>query len=327
MGKKLAWTVALLALVSLGFLAGIGIGRRRSNAPTSVSSTTPSPSRGVGLPGKSEAPANPSGGRPGDVEGPLWGKEERDPVSLDREETADRRQGTVPREPRDPAGADDPSLLLARGGQTFKISGKVSFPGPAPTVKRNRSLAADPLCSALHAEPPDRDDFVVSPQGGVRWALVFIQSGLGGRHFDPPAEPVLIDQVGCTYVPHVAGVMVGQSLVFRNSDPLLHNVHGFPFVNREFNFGQPRGTVNALKFAAPEVMVKVACDIHPFMSAWIGVLDHPFFAVTDGFGNFAISDVPAGKYTIAAWHEKLRFMDQKLVLTRDHRVEFSGLMK
>jgi hypothetical protein len=100
-----------------------------------------------------------------------------------------------------------------------------------------------------------------------------------------------------------------------------------PFLNKEFNIGQPRGALSSVKLASPEVMVKVVCNIHPFMSAWVGVLEHPFFAVTDALGNFAINELPAGKYTIAVWHEKLEAPDQEIVVTRARRVEFGCILR
>ena len=328
MRKKLAWTAAVGVFVALGFFAAIVIGGRRANHPGMASSPDRKPPAGEALSRVAESPGVRSGRPGGDSEAPVFGKNERNPALPVRLDGPDRREERVPREPRAAAGLEDPSPVLAGGGLAFKISGKVSFGGPAPKVKLNRQMASDPMCAMLHAEPPPKDDFVVSPEGGVRWAFVYIKKGLEGRLFHPPAEPVTIQQEGCTYAPHVAGVMVGQALIFHNSDPLLHNVHGLPFVNKEFNFGQPRGALNRMKPTSSEIMVKVICDIHPWMGAWVGVLDHPFFAVTDGFGNFTLDDVPAGKYTLAVWHEKLRFTDQELLLTRDHLVDFSSaLMK
>jgi plastocyanin len=199
--------------------------------------------------------------------------------------------------------------------KTFTVSGTLKFVGPVPEPKVNKAMNGDQACCALHPDKlPNKDDLVIDAAGGVRWAFVYIKKGLEGKQFDPPAEPVLIDQVGCTYTPHMAGAMVGQTVNFRNSDPLSHNVHGLPFSNKEFNFGQVKGSVNAVKFASQEVPVKVKCDIHPWMGSWIGVLEHPFFAVSDAEGKFEIKNLPPGNYVLGVWHEKLQAPDQNLVV-------------
>jgi hypothetical protein len=202
-------------------------------------------------------------------------------------------------------------LLPAAADETFTVSGTVKLDGPVPGLKLNKALAGDPPCCVLHKETPPREDSVLSASGGVRWAFVYIKKGLEGKTFDVPARPLLLDQVGCLYTPHVTGAIVGQVVNFRNSDPMSHNVHGLPFSNKEFNFGQPPGSVNTVKFSTPEIMVKVKCDVHPWMATWIGVLEHPFYAVTDAEGKFEIKNLPPGTYTLGIWHEGLQTLDQK----------------
>jgi plastocyanin len=202
-------------------------------------------------------------------------------------------------------------LLPAATDETFKVSGTVKLDGAVPAAKLNKALGGDPACCALHKDLPARDDLVVNPLGGVKWAFVYVKKGLEGQTFDPPAQPVQLDQVGCVYAPHVTGARVGQVVQFKNSDPMGHNVHGLPFSNKEFNFGQPPGSLNTVKFTTPEVMVKVKCDVHPWMGTWIGVLDHPFFAVTDAEGKFEIKNLHPGTYTLGIWHEGLQTLDAK----------------
>jgi hypothetical protein len=150
-------------------------------------------------------------------------------------------------------------------------------------------MAADPKCAARHETPPAAEDLVVDREGRVRWAFAYVKSGLQGR----------------MYRPHVFGIQVGQPLVVRNGDDLLHNVHLLPVSNPERNFGQPSfGLEETLRFAAAEVMVPIRCDVHPWMSAWAGVLDHPFFAVTDELGGYAITGLPAGRYVVEVRHER-----------------------
>lgn len=166
-------------------------------------------------------------------------------------------------------------------------------------------MDADPGCALLHAEPPLSEEIRVGPDLGLRWAFVYVKEG--ARPSPPPRAPAFLAQAGCLYRPHVLGVQVGQPLAIVNEDPLLHNVHVLPFANREFNFVPPTQGLEARRiFRSPEVMIRVVCDVHPWMRAWIGVLDHPYFAVTDAEGAYALPELAAGLYTVEAWHEAYR---------------------
>jgi plastocyanin len=186
------------------------------------------------------------------------------------------------------------------------ISGTVKVKGE--TKKRKKiKMDADPKCAAMHAEPPLMEDIVVDANGHVQWALVYVKKGAEGKKpTDAPAQ-AMINQTGCHYEPHVLGIQVGQDLIVRNSDELLHNIHALPFSNKEFNFGQPtKGLEEKKQFTTAEFNppVKVKCDVHPWMGAWIGVFDHGFFAVTGADGKYAIpGGLPDGKYTVEVWHE------------------------
>ena len=136
--------------------------------------------------------------------------------------------------------------------------------------------------------------------------FVYVKDGLGTYSFDAPTETRTIDQKDCRYHPHVFGVRVGQPVEIMNSDPTLHNIHALPKDNAEFNNGQPiQGMKMTHTFTAKEVMVPFKCDVHGWMNAYVGVVDHPFFAVTDKDGKFVLKGLPPGTYTIEAWHEKL----------------------
>ena len=145
--------------------------------------------------------------------------------------------------------------------------------------------------------------------------FVYVKDGLGNYVYDTPTEAARIDQKECRYHPHVFGMRVGQPLEILNSDPTLHNIHALPKANAEFNNGQPiQGMKMTHTFDKPEVMVPFKCDVHGWMNAYVGVLDHPYFAVTDKDGKFELKDVPAGTYTIEAWHEKGGAMTQSVTL-------------
>ena len=184
------------------------------------------------------------------------------------------------------------------------ISGTVKIKGE-PKKRKKIKMDADPKCAALHADAPMMDDIVVDGNGNVQWAFVYVKKGAEGKKPTEAPAHAVINQVGCRYEPHVLGVVVGQDLIVKNSDDLLHNIHALPFSNKEFNFGQPtKGLEEKKKFTTQEVMVKVKCDVHPWMSAWIGVVDHGFFAVSGADGKYAIpGGLSDGKYTVEVWHE------------------------
>ena len=183
------------------------------------------------------------------------------------------------------------------------LSGRVSFEGTAPE-NRPVQVSSDPACVRANAGGLTFENYIVK-DGGLDNVFVYVKDGLGQYYFEVPTEPVKIDQQGCRYVPHVLGVQVGQPLEVGNSDETTHNVHALPDTNREFNFAQyVKGQKTVQTFTAAEVMVPFKCDLHGWMNAFIGVVAHPYFAVTADGGKFEIRNLPPGKYTIEAWHEK-----------------------
>jgi plastocyanin len=196
------------------------------------------------------------------------------------------------------------------------VKGKVTFAGDPPQ-RRQIQMSADPKCEA--ANPGGRLGDVYLVNGGTfQNVFVYVKDGLAGKTFPVPAQPVEIDQKGCMYVPHVLGIMVGQELVIKNGDDTLHNVHALPEKSKQFNNAMPmKDMVIKKKFTAPEVMVRFKCDVHPWMSAFIGVLDHPFYAVSGADGTFEIKNLPAGSYTIEAWHEAAGTQTQQVTVTDD----------
>jgi plastocyanin len=194
------------------------------------------------------------------------------------------------------------------------VSGKIVLEGEAPKPAR-LNLGADEDCKEMHEGPIFSEQVVVGEGGGLQNVFVYIKSGLEGKSFAPSSEVVKIDQVGCIYKPHVVGVQIGQTLRVTNSDPTLHNVHPLPRVNAEFNKSQAAGAGPLdSTFDKVELMIPVKCNIHPWMRAYINVVDNPFFAVTGADGSFTIRGLPAGEYTIEAAHEKFGTTDAKVIV-------------
>ena len=194
------------------------------------------------------------------------------------------------------------------------LTGKVLFEG-APPANPVIKMASDPACSSANKGDVLSERYVVT-DGGLDNVFVYIKDGLGNKYlFDTPTEPVKIDQKGCHYVPHVLGIRTTQPLEIVNSDATMHNVHGMPETNREFNFGQPvPGMKNTVTFTAPEVLIPFKCDVHSWMNAYVGVVDHPYFAVSGNGGKFELRTIPPGTYTIEAVHEKLGRQSQSVTL-------------
>jgi plastocyanin len=205
-----------------------------------------------------------------------------------------------------PPPAPVPAGKTVDAATAGSIGGRVSFAGPAP-LRATLKVDADPAC-VTHAGPnPQSDATLVGADGSLQNAFVWIKEGLDPAYsFAVPAEPVLLDQKGCVYTPRVIGIRTGQALEVVNNDATLHNVHALPRINQEFNFGQPiQGRRDRKTFTAPEVMVRFMCNVHNWMAAYVGVVAHPFHAVTDASGAFELKGVPPGTYTVEAWHEKL----------------------
>jgi len=150
-------------------------------------------------------------------------------------------------------------------------------------------------------------------KGGLANAFVYIKAGLEGRKFEPNTEVVVLDQHGCMFVPRTIGMRAGQTLDLNNGDAVAHNVHPLPVNNREWNQEQaPQAPTVEHRFARPEIMIPVKCNIHAWMHAYIGVVDHPYFAVTGPDGAFQWKNVPPGDYTVAVWHEKLGKLEEQV---------------
>lgn len=187
---------------------------------------------------------------------------------------------------------------------TGTIAGRVVLAGTPPAAQTIR-VDGDKTCATLvPGAARQTERYVVGDGGALANVFVYVKTGLEGRSFPVPSEPVVVDQQRCWYTPRVVGVRVGQPFQVLNSDPLLHNVRAEAAINQPFNQGQPvQGVRYSHTFSTDEVMVALRCDVHAWMNAWVGVMNHPYFAVTGADGAFSLPSLPAGTYTVEAWHE------------------------
>jgi plastocyanin len=186
------------------------------------------------------------------------------------------------------------------------VNGAVTYTGQVPNLKPI-AMDADPVCAKKHEAPVANEALVLGSGNTMGNVIVWVSSGLpAGKTWPAPKEPVTLNQDGCMYKPHVMGLMVGQPYKILNSDGILHNVHALPKVNPAFNKAMPPAVKEAeTTFEKEEAIFQIKCDVHPWMSAFVGVFANPFFAVTGPDGKFAITGLDPGTYELSAWHEKL----------------------
>lgn len=201
---------------------------------------------------------------------------------------------------------------------TATITGTVKFDGKKPRLRPIDMAGADAKCAELHdGKRLKPETVVVNDDGTLQNVFVWVKKGVEGWSFPAPEGDALLDQQGCWYFPHVQGMRTGQTLSIKTSDPTAHNVHGYAKVNRPFNRSQPAGAGNvAIRMKRDEASppMKVKCDIHPWMNAYVAVVDHPYFAVTGSDGSFELPNLPPGSYTIEAWHEKYDTIEQMVTI-------------
>jgi hypothetical protein len=194
------------------------------------------------------------------------------------------------------------------------ISGTIRYTGKRPPPKKI-DMSGDPACVEAHHGKAFDESLVVSPRGALANAFIYVKSGLEGKRFETPSTPVTIDQKGCWFTPHILGIQTSQILQVVNSDPVTHNIHPMAQVNREWNHSQGAGDAPlARRFIKPEVMIRVKCNIHSWMHAYIGVLDNPYFAVSGQDGTYTIANLLPGTYTIAIWQENLGTQERQVTV-------------
>ncbi len=215
-------------------------------------------------------------------------------------------------------GAGQDAKPWDAGLGTATITGTVKFAGKKPRSRPIDMAGADAKCAELHGGKRLKPEtVVVNDNGTLRNVFVWVKSGVEGWSLPMPEGDALLDQKGCWYQPHVQGMRKGQTLSIKTSDPTAHNVHGYAKVNRSFNRSQPAGADNVtIRMRRDEASppMKVKCDIHPWMNAYVGVVDHPYFAVTGPDGSFELPKLAPGTYTIEAWHEKYGVMEQAITI-------------
>lgn len=206
-------------------------------------------------------------------------------------------------------------LLVVGTSLAGNVTGKINFKGAKPAASKIM-MNADPKCVKMHSgKDVSSEQVVVNPNNTLRYVFIYVKKGLEGKKFPTPTDKKTIDQKGCMYTPHVFGVMVNQPIEITNDDATLHNIHALPKNSKQFNIAQPKqGMKTTQKFDKGEVMVKIKCEVHNWMASYVGVLDNPFYAVSDDQGNFSIKNLPAGDYELEAWHEKYGTQSMKVTV-------------
>jgi len=210
------------------------------------------------------------------------------------------------------AGVSTAKKPYARTGYEVTFSGTITLTGKRPKPL-NIDTSADPVCYDINPYPTT--EWVVGNEGKLANVFIYVKSEtLETYAFEQPTSPVIVEHKGCGYVPHVLGMRVGQPLMILNSDPTVHNTHAIPKSNVEWNQSQPPGAPPLTKsFNQSEVFIPLRDNQHPWEKAYVGVFDHPFFAISDEFGNYRIEGLPPGQYVVIAWHE--RFGEKRVEIT------------
>lgn len=215
---------------------------------------------------------------------------------------------------QDPVSTPEKPLYRPSGNEATLV-GTIRVNGEIPTRKKI-DMYADPVCVNFKKSP--RTDSLVANHQLLQNAFVYVKEGdpLKEYRFQQPESEAVLEHKGCYFSPHILGVRVGQRLSIVNSDPTQHNTHPTPKSNPEWNQSQPaQGDPIIKTFSRPEVMIPFKCNQHPWEKAYVGILDHPFFAVSNKFGNYEIRGLPPGTYTLSVWHEVLGEQEVEIKVT------------
>jgi hypothetical protein len=207
-----------------------------------------------------------------------------------------------------------PAFCNARPPQAASITGKVTLSG-TPAKSKPLDLSKEPECTKLHASNPlFPENVLIGPGNGLRNVVVYISSDIADNS-PAPSAPATFDQRGCHYTTHVLAVRIGQEIKISNSDPFSHNIHPLAKINREWNKMQLPGTPPFSYAYDHEEFIPIKCNIHPWMQGYFAVLKTSHFAVTDDDGSFSLPDLPAGHYTVTAWHETYGTQSKEITVT------------
>lgn len=218
-------------------------------------------------------------------------------------------------------------ITVLTSGWASSITGKITYDGKVPNFSEVK-MDADPVCLTNRKGSVFPQVLVLGEGNTLANVFVHVTGGLAKKDYPLPPEPAVLDQMGCMYQPHVLGIRAGQTLKILNPDGTLHNVHGTPKVNEQFNIAMPKFRKEITRvFEKPEFMFGMKCDVHPWMGAWVAVMDHPFFSVTKEDGVFQINDLPAGQYEIEAWHEKMGTQKMQVTLGENETKEINFTFK
>ncbi len=216
-----------------------------------------------------------------------------------------------------PAAAAAPTEFPVKADSQATISGRIAFTGAKPAPARI-DMSEEQTCAQKHPQGAFAEDVVVNSNNTLKNVYVYVKSGLpANMRFPVPTEHVTLDQDGCQYKPHVFGVQVGQMIDIKNSDGILHNIKAMPVTNRPFNISQPTTMTTSRAFSdaePPPAPIPLQCNVHSWMNGYVGVLPHPYFAVTGDDGSFSIGRLPPGTYVIEAWQGKYPAQQQTVTV-------------
>ena len=200
--------------------------------------------------------------------------------------------------------------LAGPGGST--VSGKVTYEG-TPAKQKPIDMSKEPSCAKQYQTPPTTETVVTGANNTLENVVVYISAGAPDE--GAPSKEAVFTQKGCRYTPHVLAFQVNQELKITNEDQTSHNIHPLAKVNREWNKSQPPGTPPITDKYDKAEFIPVKCNVHPWMHGTFAVLKNSHYAISGSDGGFTLPNLPAGKYTVTAWHESYGEQTQEVTVT------------